>query len=104
MFYLFRGGHRGGDGGVSADLIRTCCARKGVEGEDTFVSTNLLIVARISWWPETSSSVSGRYFSTLLKVLISARHRETRNVPWQTVFCFDWEVGGASLAFGIGVV
>ena len=34
----------------------------------TFVSTNLLIVARMSWWPETSSSVSGRYFSTLLSV------------------------------------
>jgi hypothetical protein len=103
MFFLFRGGRRGGDGGVSVDLIRACCAKEA-QREDTFVSTNLLIVARISWWPETSSSVSGRYFSTLLKVLISARHRETRCVPWQTVFCFDREVGGASLAFGIGVV
>lgn len=30
-----------------------------------FVSTNLLMVARISWCPETSSRVSGLYFSTL---------------------------------------
>ena len=25
-------------------------------------------------------------------------------LPWQTVFCFNWQVGCASLAFGIGVV
>src|SRR2546430_7877442 len=31
----------------------------------TFASTNLFIVARMSWCPETSSRVFGRYFSTL---------------------------------------
>ena len=31
----------------------------------TLVSTNRLMVARMSWWPETSSKVSGLYFSTL---------------------------------------
>jgi hypothetical protein len=31
----------------------------------TFVSTNLFMVARISWCPDTSSNVSGLYFSTL---------------------------------------
>lgn len=29
------------------------------------VETNLLRVARMSWWPETSESEAGRYFSTL---------------------------------------
>jgi len=31
----------------------------------TFESMNLLIVAKMSWWPDTSSRVSGLYFSTL---------------------------------------
>src|SRR3954469_2742810 len=34
----------------------------------TFDSTKRFMVARISWWPETSSSVFGRYFSTLYLV------------------------------------
>lgn len=41
------------------------CASHVLSCELTFVSTNLLIVARMSWWPETSSRDSGRYFSTL---------------------------------------
>ncbi len=32
-------------------------------------STNLLMVARMSWWPSTSSRDSGRYFSILQRDL-----------------------------------
>ena len=41
------------------------CLVLRVGAEPTFVSTNLLMVARMSWCPDTSSRVSGRYFSTL---------------------------------------
>lgn len=40
-------------------------------GGRTFFSMNLLIVASMSWWPETSSSVVGLYFSTLWYLLIA---------------------------------
>jgi hypothetical protein len=41
-------------------LLLSVCA-----GRQTFVSTNRLMVARMSWWPDTSSRLFGRYFSTL---------------------------------------
>lgn len=70
-----------------------------------FESTNLLMVARMSWWPETSARVAGRYFSTLAKVqrvtptLDERRDRVFQGFsPWQAVLCLDWQVGGASFA------
>ncbi len=65
MFCQFQGDHRAGDGEVS-ELELESKERRG--NAHTFVSTNLLIVARISWWPETSSRVFGRYFSTLSEI------------------------------------
>ena len=48
-------------------------------GRYTFDSTNLLIVARMSWWPDTSSRVSGRYFSTLGMILVTIKSQFFRN-------------------------
>ena len=63
------------------------------------------MVARISWWPETSSRVSGRYFSTLPMILASQCCINTSNhVPWKTVFGLNWQISSTSLAFRVGVV
>lgn len=40
------------------------------------METNLFRVARMSWWPETSESVAGRYFSTLLLESVAVGRRE----------------------------
>ncbi len=71
----------------------------------TFVSTNLLMVARMSWCPDTSSRVSGRYFSTLSRHFSLLQWlRDALCLPWQAVFCFHGKIGGASLAFRVCVV
>ena len=68
MFCPFLGGRRGGGGGGAVRLINPVSlsiSLRELEERCTFASTNLLIVARMSWWPDTSSRVLGRYFSTL---------------------------------------
>ena len=67
MSFLCPGGRRAGGEGASVDIevsVPSCflCAIQLIL---TFVSTNLLIVARISWCPDTSSRDAGRYFSIL---------------------------------------
>ena len=72
----------------------------------TLVSTNRVMVARMSWWPETSSSVSGLYFSTLessTRVPIDARVDRVYS-PWQAILSFNGQVRSASFAFRAGVV
>lgn len=62
----------------------------------------------MSWWPETSARVAGRYFSTLTaraSVTALEPHSELgssmgSHSPWQAVLGFDGQVGGASFAFG----
>ena len=62
------------------------------------------MVARMSWCPETSARVSGRYFSTLgsvrLEMDTEVRQRE---LPWQRVLSFYRQICSAPLAFlGVG--
>lgn len=55
-------GHKIGYGAISIQISISCIVEE--KADLTFDSTNLLMVARMSWCPCTSSNVSGRYFST----------------------------------------
>src|SRR5271163_3161030 len=63
MFCPCQADRRTGDEGVARQSSVTRSMKKA-EGR-TLCSTNLLIVARMSWCPDTSSRVFGLYFSTL---------------------------------------
>ena len=67
----------------------------------TFVSTNRFMVARISWCPETSSRVSGLYFSTLRWSDPTQNHNwGCLQSPRQTVFRLYGQICSASFPFG----
>lgn len=63
MFSLFLADRKEGD--VVVAFAQSVSAAETPCSPHTFVSTNLLIVAKMSWCPETSSRVLGLYFSTL---------------------------------------
>ena len=62
----------------------------------------------MSWWPDTSLSVSGRYFSTLRRKNVSYDQYtiadSEANKPREGIFSFNGQVSGTPLALGIGVV
>lgn len=72
----------------------------------TLVSTNRVMVARMSWWPETSSRVSGLYFSTLESSTRApiAAGVDRQNSPWQAILSFNGQIRSGSLAFRASVV
>lgn len=62
----FQEARRGEDVVIAIRHPVSFCSSLEAFGQQTFVSTNLLIVAKMSWCPDTSSKVFGLYFSTLV--------------------------------------
>ncbi len=65
MFYQYPGVRKGEDVVIAGHEISDRYGNNDMYEAHTFASTNRLIVARMSLWPETSSREFGRYFSTL---------------------------------------